>query len=369
MKRSIVVAGALCLSLSGNAECKYHLGGRLFIDGGLFTYAPSDYSPTVGITDLRLTGKVSFSEGWFTKLDIGFAKNKVTLKDAFVQKRWNDHIFRVGYMLGMFSLDQSSSTNDYLFLTGANIAESFYPDRRIGISYTYSSLHYYTSVGVFCGDGLNYSTKIQQGNNATLRFVYRPLNESDRLVHIGSGVFYKTPDKDKESKMRSISMKTRGVTYLSIPYMLSTVIDNVKTQYQWNIESIFHYNRCFIQAEYLQMWINRTRGIETYTARGGYVEGGYLLKGKSLAYDAVDALPICPSDPHSLCVFARFNYTDLNDSSLKGGKQYDISWGINYYLNSHIIFRFNYSHIWLDTFSVIGKENLDMWQTRIQVKF
>lgn len=368
MKR-LLVAAALCFWGSVKAEWKYNLAGRLFVDGGVFTSASPDFSPTVGITDLRLAGKLSSSDGWYVKLDVGLVKNKVTLKDAFVQKQWTEHIFRTGYMLGMFSLDQSSSTNDYLFLTGANVAETFYPDRRLGISYTYSSQQYYTSIGIFCGDGLNLSEKMQPGNNATFRFVYRPLNESGRLFHLGSGILYKTPDKDREIGKRIITMKSKGTTYLTVPYLLDLTVDHVRTQYQWNVETVFQYHRSFIQAEYIQMRINRTGGLKTYLAKGGYVEGGYLIKGRALGYDTIDALPISPSGSHALCIFSRFNYTDLNDSSLKGGKQYDISWGVNYYLNTYITFRFNYSHLWFDEFSALGKADMGIWQTRIQVKF
>ena len=80
-----------------------------------------------------VTGKADFGDGWYTKLDVGFASNKVRLKDAFLQKTKNGHMLRIGYMIGMFSLDQSVSTNDYLFMTGANVAEIFYPGRRFVI--------------------------------------------------------------------------------------------------------------------------------------------------------------------------------------------------------------------------------------------
>lgn len=359
----------LCLSLQIKAEWNYKLGGRLFVDGGTFLSAPSGFNSNVRITDLRLTGKLSSSDGWYTKLDVGFAKNKIDLKDAFLQRQWREHLFRAGYMIGMFSLDQSSSTNDYLFMTGANIAETFYPGRRVGLSYTYSGNSYYTSMGLFFGDGLNFTEKIKQGNNATLRMVYRPLNKRGKLFHIGSGALYKTPDMNQETGMSVISTKTKGTTYLAIPALLDLNVDKVKRQYQWNVETLLQYNRGFLQAEFMKMWINRTDGLSTYTADGGYIEGGLLLRGKSLAYDQTDALPVCPDEPQSILVFGRFNCTNLNHSSLKCGKQYDVSLGVNYYMNNHIIVRFNYSYLWLDKFSVFWKNNFSILQTRLQVKF
>lgn len=185
--------------LTVQAEKKYSLGGRLFLDGGIFTASPACFNSGVGISDLRITGKADFGDGWYTKLDVGFASNKVRLKDAFLQKTKNGHMLRIGYMIGMFSLDQSVSTNDYLFMTGANVAEIFYPGRRIGASYTWSKSKFYASGSVFCGDGLNFHNNIKQGVNATLRFVYRPLDNAHTLLHIGTGGLYKRPDKNTET--------------------------------------------------------------------------------------------------------------------------------------------------------------------------
>lgn len=75
------------------------------------------------------------------KIDVGFASNKVSLKDAFVQKKWGNNNFRIGYMLGMCCIEQSASTNDYVFMTGANAAETFYLGRRVGVSYTFRRIN------------------------------------------------------------------------------------------------------------------------------------------------------------------------------------------------------------------------------------
>lgn len=81
--------------LTVQAEKKYSLGGRLFLDGGIFTASPACFNSGVGISDLRITGKADFGDGWYTKLDVGFASNKVRLKDAFLQKTKNGHSLSV----------------------------------------------------------------------------------------------------------------------------------------------------------------------------------------------------------------------------------------------------------------------------------
>ena len=48
--------------------------------------------PKAEITDVRLTGKITLPDEWYTKIDVGFAGNKVSLKDAFVQKKLGEII-------------------------------------------------------------------------------------------------------------------------------------------------------------------------------------------------------------------------------------------------------------------------------------
>ena len=351
-----------------HADNKYSFGGRLFLDGGIFISSPAYFNSGDNIPDLRITGKVNFGNGWYTKVDVGFASDKVKLKDAFLQKTSKEHMLRIGYMIGMFSLDQSSSTNDYLFMTGANVAETFYPGRRIGASYTWSKSKYYVSGGVFCGDGLNFHNHVEQGINATLRMVYRPLDKFHNLFHIGIGGFYKCPDKNAETGDQSISFIGAGCTYLSVPYVFDSTINNTQCQYQWNIESIWYYHKLFLQGELISMIVKRY-DIPDFHAYGGYIEGGYFILGNRLGYDRRDAVPLCTEENGSLAIFARINHTNLNNSYLKYGMLTDISLGVNYYLNSHLIFRLNYSHVKTDRHTAIGKSNYNVLQSRIQIKF
>lgn len=369
MRNKVTWVVVLCLQvLCLQAQVKCSLGGRLFVDGGAFFAAPDTLNSGVGIPEARLTGKVYLDNDWYVKLDVGVASNKVSLKDAFLQKTHHVHTLRLGYMIGMFSLDQSSSTNDYLFMTGSNVAETFYPGRRIGVSYTYSDKKFYFSGGAFCGDGLNYRKEVKQGVNATVRAVFRPLNTETSLLHIGAGGLFKRPDKDVATGTRSLALCNTGNTYLSVPYVCDAGMTDVKAQFQWNVEALLHYRKFFMQGELMEMRVNRY-GRLGYRACGGYCEGGYFVWGDKMGYDMRDALPVCTDTPKALAVFARINYTDLNDSELKCGSVFDVSLGLNYYLNKNLIFRLNYSNVNTDEFAAIPDVRYHLVQSRVQVKF
>lgn len=367
----ILTYGTRLFAAQDSTQFSWKLSGRLLIDGGLFVNAPPSVNSGVNITDIRLGGKIYFLSNWYTKIDIGFANNKVSLKDAYIEYGKNGNYFRGGYMLGFFSIDQSCSTNDLVFNTAANVAETFYPGRRIGLSYTRNMPFYYFSTGAFCGDDLNLSDKVKQGYNFTGRVVWRPVNTTGKLFHIGTGILFKVPNLDIETGKRQIRLSSKGVTYIPIPKMLDVTIEDVKSQVQANIECLMFHNKWMFQGEYLQMRINRTGLLTPYNARGGYVQGGFLLKGSTYGYDSLDAVPVMPEESHAVMLVCRYNYTGLDDAgnNLYGGSQHDLSVGINYYFNNYLSSRINYSSLWTNNHSAIGKSRTDMIQARLQVRF
>lgn len=349
----------------------WKLSGRLLLDGGAYIHSPEALHSGVHIADVRLAAKVRIYSNWYTKVDVGFANNKVTLKDAFTEYGKDGNYFRAGYMLGYYSIDQSTSTNDLIFNTAANVAETFYPDRRIGLSYTRSLPSYYISAGAFCGDGLSFTETTKPGYNFSGRIVWRPVNLPEKLFHIGAGALFKVPDEDTETNKQQIRLKSKGVTYIPSPRTLDLTFEEVKDQLQSNIECLLYQNKWLVQTEFLYTKIRQKNRQPSYTAHGGYILGGFLLKGNKYAYDALDAIPVMPEDPHSILLACRYNYTNLNDfgSNITGGSQHDLSIGINYYFNKYVSSRLNYAHIWLDKYSALGKCGINMMQVRLQVRF
>ncbi|MCC8142496.1 MAG: OprO/OprP family phosphate-selective porin [Tannerellaceae bacterium] len=349
----------------------WKLSGRLFIDGGAYVNSPPELHNDMHISEIRLGTKMRYQTHWYAKIDIGFANNKVALKDAYLQYSKEDNYFRAGYMLGFFSMDQSTSTNDYVFHTGSNITETYYPGRRTGISYTRSVENYYCSFDGFMGDGLTRAETIKPGYNFTGRYVWRPINQEAHVFHLGTGALFRIPDKDTETGKRPLSLKTKGVTYMPSVQLLDLSLEDVDNQSQTNVEYLFFHRKWLLQGEYLLMKVKQPGTLPGYTSHGGYLMAGFLLKGNAYGYDLLDALPEMPVEPRSLLLACRYNYTNLNDkhSQLYGGRQHDISAGLNYYVNAYISTRLNYTHLWMDKHSTLRKNNIHIPQARLQIRF
>lgn len=371
LRKKIILLCALLLGVPSMMDAQkkidIKLGGRVFMDGGLFFDSEKPNSNKVGLTDVRLSAKVRWQQDWYLKVDIGFAHKKISFKDVFLQKRWNNHYLRLGHMLGMCSMEQSISTNDYVFLSAADAAETFYTGRHIGASYTYAAPHFTGAFALFAGDELNSEEKEDMGYNTSLRGVYRPVYETNRLLHLGAGFLYRRPDREKAETGRSVSLGSVGSTFLSVPFLIEKRLPNVDDWLQCSIETLFQSSKVFCQGEYYcVMAKHASENMHCY--QGAYIQGGFLLKGWGFGYDAVDALPLTPLQSNSWLLAGRFNWIDLSEKDSQPNRQYDFTLGINYYASDHLIFKLNGTMLWTSS-PQFSHRRTTVVQGRVQVRF
>ena len=70
--RGFLLAFLFPIIVSANTDGPVKLGGRLFIDGGLFTKNSYSAHAKAEITDVRLTGKITLPDEWYTKITLVF---------------------------------------------------------------------------------------------------------------------------------------------------------------------------------------------------------------------------------------------------------------------------------------------------------
>lgn len=352
-----------------NENLNWKLAGRFHFDGVGYVNSPDTLSHQLDIVDLRLGGKVTMGD-WYVNIDVSYANEKISIKDAFVQYAKYGNYFRAGHQYVFTGIDQPNSSNDLLFNAVANIAGMLDSGRRLGFTYTRAVPKYYLTAGLFVGDDIHVRSTVKQGYSTVLRTIWRPINEEYRLFHAGVSGLYKVPNQIKGTEIKNITLSSRGAVRAKGPNLHFLSINNVKDQVECVGEFYGYKSKWMMFGEYFWTRINR-KDARAYQAHGGYVEGGYLIKGKHFGYDQVDAFPMMPTDNGSLLLVARYNSSHMNHqkSGLYAGNQQDISVGLNYFYNKHLSTRLNYTYVKLDEHSTIGKENLHVIQCRLQFKF
>ena len=137
------------------------------------------------------------------------------------------------------------------------------------------------------------------------------------------------------------------------------------------VEFLAAFPRFMVQGEYYLNRFNRDEG-EAYCPQGGYVQAGILLLGRGFDYDSMYAVPGRPSTDKAVELTLRYNYTNLNDRSaqLSGGKESDLSVGVNYYLNRHFGLKLDLHYVFVgDGCNAFYTKDCCMRQMRVQYVF
>ncbi len=220
--------------------------------------------------------------------------------------------------------------------------------RRLGVAYTYNATHYYACGGLFTDNDISNLKNTSQGYAVDGRFVYRPVNEAGKLLHLGIAAIYRTPDgalPDDDNK-NTFVYKSAGVSTIDNRNLIYAEVDNARHQVKLGTELLIYYGKFSFQSEYIRTQVKRRNALADYTGQGGYAQCSWLLIENTYDYDAA---PACPSRPigRALELCGRFNIVDMNDRTAEvlGGAQKDLSLGLNYYINKHIGIKVNYSYV------------------------
>ncbi|MBI3860554.1 MAG: hypothetical protein HY290_01515 [Planctomycetia bacterium] len=163
--------------------------------------------------------------------------------------------------------------------------------------------------------------------------------------------------------------RTRGPERSGLSQNWSLYADSGKivgVNQQWyNFETALQLGPFMASAEYLFAFVHdAARGnaatVGTTMYQGGYVEALYFLTGESRGYTRKNGWyeRVVPyensflvSDETGKTIFgrgawqvgARFNYLDLNDKGINGGRLKDVTFGLNWFLNPNMKVQWNYS--------------------------
>lgn len=350
-------------------KIQYKLTGRMLMDGGIFLKNENHFGNGTEFSDLRVGAKASYRQ-WDMKVEIGYVRSKVSIKDAFATYTSGKHIIQVGQFYEPFTLDMLCSTFDLRFNQSPGAVLAMTNSRRLGAAYTYNSQHYYACGGLFTDSDISNVKNASQGYAIDGRFVYRPVNEAGKLLHIGLAAVYRTPDGalPEDDNKNTFIYKSPGVSTIDNRNLIYAEVDNARHQVKLGAELLIYYQKFFLQSEYIRTQVKRRAGFTNYRGQGGYVQCSWLLMGNEYAYDEALA---CPARPvgRALELCGRFNSVDMNDRSAEvlGGAQKDLSLGLNYYINKHIGVKLNYSYVMPGShIKEISSKNFSILQARFQ---
>jgi phosphate-selective porin OprO/OprP len=219
---------------------------------------------------------------------------------------------------------------------------------------------------------------------ATLLPVYT--DGGDQLVHLGVDYLFTDPSPNAirfaaqpEIQIAENTGSIIPLPLFSVPPFVNTGIMPTQHTNTFGVEAAGALGQLYLQSEARWAMVKMLDG-STHTFPGAYALARYILTGERLPYNKTGGVfgRIVPDDPFSFSgggvgaweLAARWSYINLNGANLLGpGRRLnDLTFGVNWYLNKHTKFQFNYIHAFLAD-PVFGDSNADITAVRAQVDF
>ena len=360
---------------------KLYFGGRIMAD---YAFYSDDTGLDMGdgqeFRRARLFAAGQFGD-WHFKGQYDFAGNQTVMKDAYVKyKGFKDITITGGQFFEEFSMEGPSSSKYITFMERAMVVTAFAPDRHIGLGINTYGDYWTGAVGVFGGTAAGSTAGIDSNLDITGRVTVAPMHEEGRVLHLGGSASYRMPDSN-----RSIRFRERPESHVTHFRLVDTGnITNVDKFISYGLETAAAFGPVSVQGEYIRTDVSFQNGIANNTNYDGFY--GYVswfLTGESRPYDVKDGRfgRVHPNQNFQLGkdgwgaweIAARFSQLDLEDPVFDGGKEQNITVGLNWYPHSHVRWMFNWVHASVDRspIATVARNNFnpDIFQSRIQVDF
>lgn len=330
---------------------KLRIGGKLQLDFGAAGLRPTalgePFPDNIAVRRSWIESYLTLGKAIEVAFQYDFADATRPINDAAIAwKGLPDTILTVGNMKEPFSLDQLISDNNTVF-TERSLADAFAPGRNFGFAIGRSGQDWSLVTGVFGG---NANTGIRdQGVAATTRATYAPIHTDDAVLHLGIAGSYRSLPRDEAP----LSLSSRSEAFLfAKPFVNTGDIRDAASIGRIGFEAAYRTGPLLIQAEYIRTEVARFDGARTVAFQGGYVEASYVLNGQGRAYAVTpnygttfaifegvkvgDAERVSNGGIGVFEVAGRVSAIDLDDGSVRGGIERDVSVGVNWYPDRNV---------------------------------
>lgn len=291
-------------------------------------------------------GKIPGGFGYRVEADL--ANNSVDLTDVYMTYGTGPLTITAGQHKPFWSLDEMTSDLFTSMLERAAFTQAFGFERRVGLSAQYKAKALLLQGGVF-GDNAN--DLISDSNNAVSfdgRVVWMPKFGQTQLHIGGSGHWRNINDAP-------------AVRYAPRPFVHTTnsrIIDTgsfaATSERGLGLEAAAMIGPFHAAGEGFWQTVRRP-GFADPTFFGGYAEVGYVLtRGDARTYKdgAFDRLapsrPINAGGPGAIEINARYDYLDLNDAGIIGGRQRTLGVSLVWAPISYVRLSANYGRLKFD---------------------
>jgi len=368
------------LKMSGKIGVKLAVDGAAYVTGKQF----QGFDDGVELRRARIYAKgdcllllpVSY------ELEIGYIPNQLHLENTYLAFRDIPLIgeFKGGQYQAPMGLDFVTSSRDISFMEPAAVLQALAPGVNAGIQIGQPVFDQRATwkLGLFTAGGgaQEFGEATKDYGRAIFRFTGLPMYEvnpdhpdSTTLLHLGlsANILY--------SASSSIRYRSRPESHLA-PYVVDTGEIAADRALVVGAEAAWVNGPFSVQGEYLRSWVDEKDG-QTPGFDGLYGSASWILTGESRPYNRSEGAfgRVIPKQDFDFGnggwgaweLAGRYSFVNLNDADVHGGRLSMVTGEVNWYLHSHVKWRFNYGFG-----HVSGRQpegNLTVFQTRMEFDF
>ena len=318
-------------------------GTRIYVDAPLGD-EPEGASLVLRKAELKISR--AFGKNFQVKLSGNYEKGEFKAGDSYVvYSGWKKAILTSGVQDPPYSLESSTTSSATSFMENALPVAALSENKNAGIDFLKR-----TSNSIFNASWVFYNPRVEgvseTGQALVARYALSPINFHGRKnFHVGWSLSYR--------KLRSgaeVEFKTRPeVATADVNYIDTGNIDNGRDVLRAGLEAAQIRGRFAWQTEVLTAKVSR-EDANTVRFWGAYFHLSQFLTNDSRNYDQGSGtfVNVVPNNPvgrgHGWGAFElafRASYADLSDREIIGGRESNLSLGLNWYLNEKLRFMAN----------------------------
>lgn len=324
---------------------------------------------------LGFQGTIPGGFSYMTEINVaggGSGASKVNFTDVYLAYKTGAWTVTAGQVKTFASLDDQVSDLNTSFMERAAFTSAFGFERRLGLLFGYEKGNVLVNGGVFTN---NLDELQAKDNSYSLdgRIVWMP-KMGDTQLHFGASGHY----RDLNDSASSVTYSTRPYVHSTDVKFLSTPAIGAVSETGYGVEAALVRGPFHVAAEGFWQKVGRP-GLSDPTFFGGYGEVGYVLFGGGRSYKSGAIGSIKPDrgldkgGPGALEVNVRYDFLDLNDGGITGGKQKAYGASLAWIPVEHVKFLANYIHLDMSDAQILAGTDasygVDTFGVRAQLDF
>lgn len=288
---------------------------------------------------LYLSGNLYY-QTWQYLVSYSFSLSKL-LDASIIYRGFKRQYIQIGQFTPDVGFSNWSRHLDINFLEWPLAVYAFSPGYPQGVHYNVAGDYLVADTSVFGGSTLSSYTRTNPVGG-TGHVFFSPIHTSTRALHIGISDWWQQPN---DNHTATFTTSPEANSHNNDVLVNTGAIPSVRYYNIISEEFAAERGPWTFQTEYYTNRVKRNRGQSNLSFKGGYATLGYFLTGESILYayplGAFTVVPVIKGPHGAFQVLLQYGTLDLDNKDIKGGKEYNTTLGLNWFVNHFITFKFN----------------------------